>query len=392
MVVLARVRTPTERKLLDEWARTAHPGATVVPEDDPGLPEHLDGAPDPVVVPVRVTWLPRERDGERSVAPATCCCSPTRTGRGRRCSHGSPAASPTARASPPASRARARELRARFRDEAGSGRAGRPSPRSSPARRRSPASAPSARSSATATRSRAWWPSRSRHPRASATRSASSPRSSTARSTDVMDDADDCLAGAGHRAEPARRSTRSARSMRPMHARAWDVEVDGRRSSDCASSTRKHALVFLPSHRSYVDPLVLAEVLARARLPPQPPARRRQHVVLADRPARQARRGHLHPPQLRRRPGLQARRARVLRPPGRQALQHRVVHRGRPHADRQAAPAEVRAAALPRRTRSTTSRARGRAARPRLDRLRPAARGRAPWPPSRPARRSSARA
>ena len=95
-------------------------------------------------------------------------------------------------------------------------------------------------------------------------------------------------------------------------------------------------------------------------------------------PLGQARRDHLHPPQLRRRRDLQARRARVPRPPARQALQPRVVHRGRPHPHRQAAPAEVRPAALPgRRRRQLAGRpGRRRDARAGLDRLRPAARGR----------------
>ena len=63
---------------------------------------------------------------------------------------------------------------------------------------------------------------------------------------------------------------------------------------------RRHALVFLPSHRSYADPLLLADVLAEHDFP-QPRARRRQPPHLADQRAGQARRDHLHPAQLRRR-------------------------------------------------------------------------------------------
>ena len=162
--------------------------------------------------------------------------------------------------------------------------------------------------------------------------------------------------------------------FRPLHSRAWDVQADTAGLERLRELNRRHPLVFLPSHRSYVDPLVLADVLAAPRLPAQPRARRRQPALLAGRAAGQARRDRLHPPQLRRRPGLQARRPRVLRLPARQALQPRVVHGGRPLADRQAAPAAARAAALRRRRRRARP-GRRRPPRAGVDHLRPAPRG-----------------
>ncbi len=49
--------------------------------------------------------------------------------------------------------------------------------------------------------------------------------------------------------------------LAPMHARAWKVQVDTASLERLRGLNREQALVFLPAHRSYVDPLVLAEVL-----------------------------------------------------------------------------------------------------------------------------------
>jgi glycerol-3-phosphate O-acyltransferase len=47
----------------------------------------------------------------------------------------------------------------------------------------------------------------------------------------------------------------------PMHARTWKVQVDTSNLERLRALNKEKALVFLPAHRSYVDPLVLAEVL-----------------------------------------------------------------------------------------------------------------------------------
>ena len=49
--------------------------------------------------------------------------------------------------------------------------------------------------------------------------------------------------------------------LSPMHARAWKVQVDTSNLDRLRALNKEKALVFLPAHRSYVDPLVLAEVL-----------------------------------------------------------------------------------------------------------------------------------
>ncbi|MBA3742994.1 glycerol-3-phosphate 1-O-acyltransferase [Sporichthya sp.] len=49
--------------------------------------------------------------------------------------------------------------------------------------------------------------------------------------------------------------------LSPMHSRAWKVQVDTSNLDRLRGLNKEKALVFLPAHRSYVDPLVLAEVL-----------------------------------------------------------------------------------------------------------------------------------
>src|SRR6516225_11761312 len=66
-----------------------------------------------------------------------------------------------------------------------------------------------------------------------------------------------------------------ANTLRPLHARAWDVHVDTAGLDRLRELNREHALVFLPSHRSYADPLLLADVLAEHDFP-------RSHVLGGD--------------------------------------------------------------------------------------------------------------
>jgi glycerol-3-phosphate O-acyltransferase len=57
-------------------------------------------------------------------------------------------------------------------------------------------------------------------------------------------------------------------TLRPLHAYAWDMQVDTAGLDRLRALNREHALVFLPSHRSYVDSLLLADVLAEHDFPP----------------------------------------------------------------------------------------------------------------------------
>src|SRR6266576_2347253 len=64
-------------------------------------------------------------------------------------------------------------------------------------------------------------------------------------------------------------------ALRPLHAYAWDVQADTAGLARLRELNRRNALVFLPSHRSYADPLLLADVLAEHDFP-------RNHIVGGD--------------------------------------------------------------------------------------------------------------
>ena len=64
-------------------------------------------------------------------------------------------------------------------------------------------------------------------------------------------------------------------AARPLHSRAWNVQVDEAGLARLRERNRTHPLVFLPSHRSYADPLLLADVLAERDFP-------RNHVLGGD--------------------------------------------------------------------------------------------------------------
>jgi glycerol-3-phosphate O-acyltransferase len=66
-----------------------------------------------------------------------------------------------------------------------------------------------------------------------------------------------------------------AGALRPLHARAWEVQADTAGLERLRAANRRHALVFLPSHRSYADSLLLADVLAGHDFP-------RNHVLGGD--------------------------------------------------------------------------------------------------------------
>ncbi|MGD9528383.1 glycerol-3-phosphate 1-O-acyltransferase [Pseudonocardia sp.] len=63
--------------------------------------------------------------------------------------------------------------------------------------------------------------------------------------------------------------------LRPLHSRAWKVEVETSGLAELRELNRGYPLVFLPSHRSYADPLLLADVLAEHDFP-------RNHVLGGD--------------------------------------------------------------------------------------------------------------
>ena len=91
-----------------------------------------------------------------------------------------------------------------------------------------------------------------------------------------------------------------------------DADVSGARRAARARS-RTQSLVFLPNHRSYLDPLVLAVDPGAARLPAQPHPGRHQPRDVADLGARPAQRADLHPAYDEGRPCLSRDDAALLR-------------------------------------------------------------------------------
>lgn len=57
-------------------------------------------------------------------------------------------------------------------------------------------------------------------------------------------------------------------AMRPLHSSAWQIDCDRSGLAGLRELNNRHPLVFLPSHRSYVDPFVLGDALARNDFPP----------------------------------------------------------------------------------------------------------------------------
>ncbi|MCW3040895.1 MAG: hypothetical protein JWM31_2800 [Solirubrobacterales bacterium] len=266
VVVLAETRTATEQTLIRDWAAREHPDAPVLHAQDPELATRLTAAEDPLVLPVRVTWLPRERDGDRQARAADLLAltNPHRPW--------APLQARIARAEPdrarvtPGEPARVSDLRRRFRTESGTG-VGTDAFAAFVGRQATLACERA---------ERAIIGDRYKVPRLVAEQITASKRfrdevaqlaEKLGRTPeDVLADATSCLG------ELVAVQSRLAIDvfrlvMSPLHVRAWDVDVDVESLERLRELNRKHALVFLPSHRSYSDPLVLADVLAEHDFP-----------------------------------------------------------------------------------------------------------------------------
>jgi glycerol-3-phosphate O-acyltransferase len=271
VVVLMDARTATERRLIAEWARTEHAAGELIASGDPALEARLASVEDAHVVPVRVTWLPRKREGDRRVRAADLLAlmnphrpwAPIqsrivrRDGDRARVTAGEPAS--------------CSELRARFEKEVGAGRS-----------TNAFAAFVSRQAMLALERAeRAVIGDRYKVPRLVAEQIAESAdfRARIAalaeqlerQSAEVLAEAVDCLHELA--AVQSRLAIDVFRTvMGPLHKHAWTVDVDTAGLDRLRDLNRRYALVFLPSHRSYADPLVLAQALDEAAFP-------RNHVV-----------------------------------------------------------------------------------------------------------------
>jgi glycerol-3-phosphate O-acyltransferase len=262
LILLAGPPSAAERALVTRWLRDGgiRPAA-VLPLNGPGLARSLDQAvPGTVVTAVRVTWLPRERGGERRVrwADVVSQVNPRRPPVfwQNRIMRREPDRARMVVAEP----ATVAALRGRW---GGTG---------------SFAQFVSRQARLALDRSeRALLGYRYKVPKEVTEAIADSPdfRGDVARLADRLGlteqetmvraeaDLDSLVASMSPVAVDLLSST-----LRPLHARAWDVQVDTAGLDRLRALNREHALVFLPSHRSYADPLLLADVLAEHDFPP----------------------------------------------------------------------------------------------------------------------------
>jgi glycerol-3-phosphate O-acyltransferase len=257
LLVLAEARTRTERDLLARWAAEHRPQGRLLELDSPELAGHLADRDDLLVEPVRVTWLPAEGSNLAQLLDP-------RRPNGR-------LQALIARRSPdrvritPGEAARAAALRERFVAQEGGGSAG--------------AFAAFVGRQARIACDRAERQvigDRYKVPRLVAEQIAASAsfREEVAQIAEAEDrDPEEAMAAAvaclnelvAVQSPPAIDAFRAF--TRPMHERAWTVDADRAGLERLRELNKKAALVFLPTHRSYVDPLVLAEVLHDADFP-----------------------------------------------------------------------------------------------------------------------------
>lgn len=83
---------------------------------------------------------------------------------------------------------------------------------------------------------------------------------------DIEADAKDCLGEMMATVEP--RATSAWDRFGRYLTRAYTIDASASNLADIRALGLKHSLVFLPNHRSYLDPLVLRRVLAKQGFPP----------------------------------------------------------------------------------------------------------------------------
>jgi glycerol-3-phosphate O-acyltransferase len=294
MIVLVDATSEVERGLVEDWVRETELGAVtaVVTLEPAALVEPLAAAdPQTPVVAARVVWLPRERDGQRRVHLSDLFSLNPRRPPARlqaRIARREPDRAAVVVAEP----ATVGELRERFGDRSGG-------PRGSNERHERERGAALTESAVRAgfaafvagqaalaldRAERALVGGRYKVP----TRIVEAIEASTEFRRDVAE-----LAARLGRPEAEVAAAAAAdlqglvasmsplavdlltSALRPLHARAWNVQVDTAGLERLRALNRRYPLVFLPSHRSYADPLLLADALAEHDFP-------RNHVLGGD--------------------------------------------------------------------------------------------------------------
>ncbi len=226
--------TDNERRLIGQWLRSGELDGSVPPEllvaaDSTfaaRLQRHGDAGADALVIPVRVVWLPRERDGDRRArwSDLVLLANPRRPGprRQQHIASREPGRCQIVAGEP----ALLSALRARQQAETGA-----------------PADPEAFARELSALALRLGMP----EPEVRARAAAALAELVAVQSRTAID----LWSGV----------------MRPLHAGTWTVEADETGLGQLREMNKRHALIFLPSHRSYADSLVLAGVLARHDFP-----------------------------------------------------------------------------------------------------------------------------
>ena len=259
-IVLAEVRTRCEREVVEQWAATTHPDAEVhtLGEVDPS---RLD--PDVKLIPARVVWLPPVRKGERrvSMADLLVLSNPRRPPAFRQASirKRSPDRVRVAEGEP----ATVADLQVRHDQSSAAGE--------------DFGAFVAMQAALTAERAeRQLIGDRYKVPRLVAEQIGSSAR--------FQSDVDKLAAELGRpKAEVAKEATEKmsgfvatqsrlmddvfSTTFGNLYERTWTVSVDTDTMDDLRRLNKTHGLIFLPSHRSYVDTLVLSEALRRHDFP-----------------------------------------------------------------------------------------------------------------------------
>ncbi len=269
VLVVHRERTAQERRLVTDWARRNHPGAEVASSGSAAFAARLAGQ-DCRIVPARVIWP----------SPALGATAGDRLHE-RLLRLVSPGGRPPAAVRKLLAASDARvvageaaslgELRGRWRDRVGAGEE-----LASFVREQAELACDRAERGAVGDRYKV--PKKVIENITSSTgvreRAAELATKLGASTADVLEDMQSCL-----REFVTVQSERAIDAFRmalaPMHAPAWRRDVDTDGLDRLRVLNRKHALIFLPSHRSYTDPLVLAEALQEHQFP-------RNHVIGGD--------------------------------------------------------------------------------------------------------------
>jgi glycerol-3-phosphate O-acyltransferase len=266
VVYLLPAATVVERDLIDQWAGNGAQGTPAEIVAREALDGRLRQGDDPVVTPVRVAWLPRERDGARTARWSDFLAGHNPRSPSARRQRAIRAREPDRCRVVVGEPAPVSELRARF-DEAVGGDAGDGDFADFVGRQAS---------LALDRAERGLFGSQYKVPRFVVEEivASASWRRGIARLADELDVPRDEVASRAARyleemaASQGRMAVDLMGHVQRWMARAYQVDLNPDRLDDVRKLGEKHALVFLPSHRSYLDPLVLRPVLLRHGFPP----------------------------------------------------------------------------------------------------------------------------